>query len=268
MRTYRKIFIFLKFINLSMKVHFVPQGYEVHRILAGIILSQAEKVIIIRNKEKRLQALESNVQEKIEKVVKEIKSKKATYFFVKQVEDTNYAVNFFDFIDALKNVENWVSQELSKDNEVTVNISTGNSIINCALFCVSMKYNIPAYYIVPEYYEETPVSKLSEELLAKGITHYVILPKISLNYLADIPFDLLKALKKLGGKVDSITKLAIEVEPELKNLGEDKRRSRRMKISRQIEHLRSLGYVEISLKGKEKEIKLTNVGEIVLKYVE
>lgn len=252
------------------KVHFVPQGYEEHRILAGITLSGAEKVIIIRNTEIRLADLEKEVQIRINNITNTIKNEKLSYFFVKDVFSKEYTVNFFDFIDALRKIEEWVLAELSQRNQVSVNISTGNSIVNCALFCVAMKFGLPTYYIIPEYYEDTPVSEFSAERLAKGVRERVTLPKITLEYLHDIDFEIIKALTNMGGKAESMTSLVLQMRPDLENLKGKQRRElvhrERMRVVKNIEQLRTLGYIEVHLKGRKKEIVLSDLGEEILRY--
>ena len=247
---------------VDMRVHFVPQGYEKDRILAGILRSNAEKVVIVRNSKQQLPKVESDVQTCIEEVRDTILNGKLPYYFVREIDTESYKVSFFDLIDALKKIEQWISSEVEKGNDVSVNISSGNSIACCALFTVAMKHGVTIYYVVPEEYP-VPKPTITAEKVSRGIKDCFSLPHIPLEYMHNIPFDILKAIDDLGGKAPSITDIVLAIKPELKG---DDIRSERMKVSKRIEQLRKSRYVVVSPKGREKEISLTNLGKMILDY--
>jgi len=247
-----------------LHVHFVPQGLEEDRILAGIAVARPEKVVIIRNSNKKITDLEDEVQTCIDKIRERIFSKRErlAYFFVRDVDTKSYFVDFFDFIDALKKIDDWVSTE-KKNNEVSVNLSSGNRIVSCALFCAAMKNGASTYYIAPEYYEKGPIVEATPERLAKGIQDSYVLPRITLDYMHNIPFRVLEAIERLEGTANSITDIVNKIMPDIR---EDHIRSERMKVSKEIEQLRELGYVAVSIRGREKEVYLTDVGKVILNF--
>jgi hypothetical protein len=248
-----------------MRVHFVSQGLEEDRILAGIAIARPEKIIIIRNRNKRITGLEDDVHECINKIRGRILSKKErlAYFFVRDIDIDNYCVDFFDFIDALKKTDDWFSAEKMRNNEVSVNLSSGNRIVSCALFCAAMKHGASIFYIAPEYYEKKQVVEATAERLARGIEGSYMLPRITLEYMHNIPFRVLEALEHLEGKANSITEIVNKIMPEIRAVDI---RSERMKVSKEVEQLREFGYVGVSIKGREKEVSLTDVGKAVLSF--
>ena len=246
-----------------MRVHFTPQGYEKDRILAGILRSNAEKVIIIRNSEReRLPKVEDEVQKCVEEVQDTILKQELPYYFVREIETDNYKVSFFDLIDALRKIEHWISSEIEKGNNVSVNISSGNSIVCCALFTAAMKHGVTIYYVVPEEY---PVStpSIQAEKISGRIKECFSIPRIPLEFMHNIHFDVLNALSSLGGRARSVTDIVLQIKPELKV---SDTRSERMKVSKQVEQLRRSGYVVVSSRGTKKEVSLTNLGKKILEY--
>jgi hypothetical protein len=259
--------------KIQMRVQFVAQGLEDNRIVAGVVLGLAEKVVIIRNSNKRLPDLETKVDQRISSVVETITKGKATYFFVKNIlwDGKMYSFDFFNLVDALKNLEEWFSEEASSGNHLSVNLSSGPAIANIALFCAGMKYGAEAYYVTPEYYgEELVVGSTKPEILAKGIEGRVTLPRMPLDYLYDVHFEILIALKEGGGSVGSISELVPLIRPADSQLEPSKRsraiRSEQAKIASQMESLRQLGYVEVRPEGRKKRIAITELGRTILGY--
>ena len=253
-----------------MRVHFVPQGVPEDKELmfSGILYSQAEKVFIIRNSERRLPNIEKRAEECVKQILEHVHSEGSPYWFVKEIDSTSKSGNFFDIMDSLGKFHRWIMDEIAAGNEVSVNISSGNKIVSFALMMAAIKNGADVFYFIPEdvKVDEMFAKRLPNE---EGYFHkrprdFIRIHKFPLEYMQDVPLEILSTLEKLGGKADSYTQLVITLYPEIDS--QEQIRSKRVEISSKVRMLEALGYLKTKRVGVKREIHLTPLGRGVSSF--
>lgn len=254
-----------------MRIHLVPQGVPEDRslIISGILHSQAQKVFIIRNSNRKLPETEKLADKCIQQILHELENKEL-FWFIKEIDAINKSVNFFDLLQALGSLDSWIKQENESGNEVSVNISTGNKIVSLALAMAALNHGSKIFYFIPQdqKIDEKRKSEWStneEGYISKKPGDFIEIPQFPLHYMLGVPFNIISTLADMGGKAESLTELVKALFPKLSSRNEI--RSKRVIVSNEIRQLESMGYVKTEKIRTERQVSLTSKGKDILHFV-
>lgn len=247
-----------------MKTLIVAQGLERERILAAISLHSPDRLVILRSKRDVTKELDEFIDKHIEALKKELfpPEDKVRYFpFLLEVDDTT-RVDFFDLTSTIAEVDAKIKDELSQGNEVSVDISSGNKIVIIALFIVAQVHGLRVTYCSAGKYASMREKKVEEaappEQIAFSVRERFEIPRIPLE-LEKIPVEVLIGLVEMGGKAESIKKLAEKLKPD-KKIGKQEI----IETSRKLELLEEYGYVVKKRRGRNVVVEITDKGEKVI----
>jgi len=251
--------------NTMERTLIVAQGLERERIIAAISIHSPTKLIILRSKHDATESLTKHINKHIELLKKALFSQKSgikLYPFLLEIDDTK-KVDFFNLPAAIAEIDAIVKNEINQGREVAIDISSGNKIVNIALFVVAQKYGLRVTYCVAGKYASMNQEELSEETIPEQIAFSVReqyeIPRLPIK-IEKIPVDVLKALEEIGGKAASITTLAKKLYSSQKEIG----KREIISVSRKIDILAEYGYVIKKRKGREFTISITNDGKKIL----
>lgn len=248
---------------MDMKTLIVAQGLERERILAAISLHSPNKLVILRSKKDVTKELEKFIDKHIETLKKLLfppKERMKFFPFLLEIDDTT-RVDFFDLTSAIAEINAKIKDELSRGNEVSVDISSGNKIIIIALFIVAQMYGLKVTYCSAGKYasmREESIEEVEPDQIAFSVRERYEVPRIPLK-LERIPVEVLVKLKEMGGKVDSIKTLAEKLNPGMK-IG----KSEIIETSRKLEALEAYGYVVKRRRDRSVVVEITDSGKGVL----
>jgi len=242
----------------------VAQGLERERIIAAVSLHSPNKLIILRSKKDITEELKKYVDRHIMILKDEILPKEGktnVYPFLLEIDDQK-KVDFFDLPSAISEIDSIVKKEISEGKDVAVDISSGNKIINIALFIVAQRYGLKVTYCAAGKYasmkEGISLEETNPEQIAFSVKEHYDIPRIPIN-IEPIPINVLKALETLGGEVDSIIKLARVLYSK-----NDVGKREHISISRKLDVLLEYGYVTKRRRGRKYIISITSAGRKIL----
>jgi len=156
------------------KVHIIPVGFEVDRILLPLEEINADKVYLLGDKSDKkkdghhfMKISESAIKEKVTKNV--------------ETQD----MDFSDLPTMLSQLCKIISDEKEEENIVFINVSSGNTLSSIACTIAGMIYGAKLYYANTKSTDQYQV-KITNQLKQKGMTvgpynleeipHYTIYP--------------------------------------------------------------------------------------------
>ena len=131
-------------------------------------------------------------------------------------------------------------------------------------YCVAGKY-APGI----QEHDSEKIRDLRTESISFSVTRHEELPKLPLE-VSRVPFEILKEIKKQDGEISSIKELAERLN-EKSTFDPKKKRVEQsdiVKISRQIETLEGLGYVQRHRQGRNVAVIMTKKGIAVVELTE
>lgn len=241
----------------KLRVHIVPVGFEIDRVIEPLIRFKADKVWLII--EENIETSDANYHyQEIKRRLREIDMK----FDERRCQ--------FRALFELLNEYRIVIEE-EHEHEIFINVSTGNKIeaiagMMAAMMFHSDKISITPYYAVPENYEIKPKEG---EQFTSGYKDVIQLP----NYKIERPKEhLITALKiiKENGIVSKKELIEIFLSKKLIviekiNHSESAKHSQLNK--KFLEPLNEKKFIEIEGKGKAARIKISSDGENILKFL-
>lgn len=253
------------------RVLIVAQGLEYERIMAAISLHHPTKLIILRSIEDVSANLRRRVDNIIMNIVEEIQSPQGRRAFPWINRDkifyNEYKIDFFNLTKAIAQIDQIISAEKKAGNNVTIDLSSGNTIIRLALFLCSRLHELPTTYCVAgKYAPERPPSTTGEsdisiESISFSVQKHVELPEVPIVVL-EVPFEVLKKIVEHEGEIDSIKALTKLLK------GDSVSQSDIVKVSRRVETLEGLGYVQRQRKGRKIAILVTDKGQAIVDLAE
>lgn len=252
------------------RVLIVAQGLEYERILAAISIHHPTKLIILRSEQDASINLRKRVNKIVDGIVKHIQSPQGRlmYPFITQIHHNKYHINFFNLTKAISQIDRIIETEKQAGNTIAADLSSGNKIIAIALYICCTLRGIQSTYCVagkyaPGIQEHKPgeVSDLRAESISFSVTTHEELSELPLK-VSKVPFEILKKVIDQKGEINSIKTLA-----ELLK-GESVSQSDIVKVSRHVETLEELGYVQRQRKGRKVAIKVTQKGQAVVDLAE
>lgn len=252
------------------RVLIVAQGLEYERILAAISIHHPTKLIILRSEQDASINLRKRVNKIVDGIVKHIQSRQGqlTYPFITQIHHNKYHIDFFNLTKAISQIDRIIETEKQTGNTITADLSSGNKIIALALYIVCTLHGVQTTYCVAGKYapgiqepEPGEIRDLRAESISFSVTKHEELPELPLA-VSKVPFEIMKKIINQKGEIGSIKTLA-----ELLK-GESVSQSDIVKVSRHIETLEGLGYVQRQRKGRNVAIKVTEKGQAVVDLAE
>lgn len=231
--------------------------------MAAISLHSPDKLVLLRSKRDVTKELEEFINEHIEALKEELfpTEDKVRYFpFLLEIDDKT-RVDFFDLTSTIAEIDGKIKDELSRGNEVSVDISSGNKIVIIALFIVAQVHGLRVTYCSAGKYASMREKKIEEaapEQIAFSVRERFEIPRIPIE-LERIPVEVLIGLVEIGGKAESIKKLAKELKPN-KEIGKQEI----IETSRKLELLEEYDYVVKKRRGRNVAVEITDKGVKVI----
>jgi hypothetical protein len=241
----------------KLRVHIVPVGFEIDRVIEPLIRFKADKVWLI-------------IEENIEKG-------EANYHYQeikRRLKDNN--IDFderrcqFRALFELLN-EYRIIIEKESEHEIFINVSTGNKIeaiagMMAAMMFHSDKVSITPYYAIPKKYEIKPKEG---EQFTSGYKDIIQLPNYKIERPKEYLITALQIIKENGVMSKKhlieifLDKQLIVIEKE--NHSESAKHSQLNK--KFLEPLNERKFIKIEGKGRAARIKITSEGQNILKFL-
>lgn len=200
----------------------------------------------------------SKTKENVDLITKQI-----SFFYQNRIN--TLTVNFGDFKDVIKEINNLIENEKRKiknDLRILIDITSTPLLPRVALINVaSIHQNIEIYYTPPQ--NRSPSDYNIELVQNDEGKDSIILPIIRSTTFDELKkkkhhIDVLKQLmKKPEKKVQSYSEL-------LDLLNKTKEKKEYMFLGRVVKDLEKMGYVKTKSLGKVKEVELTILGEAII----
>jgi len=236
--------------NLAkLRVHIVPLGFEIDRIILPAQQMKADKIWLLRH--------DNPAQDKAgsysEKIIKEFKKNKIQVEFAE--------ANRNDVFNILKIVKEIFEKE--KNNDIYVNVSSGSKIqaIACMMACMLFKEcNVTPYYAEPESYPSTGGKQQSI-----GLKNIVPLPKYEIQKPKQELIDALKIIKSHDGKITKKEMAKLAEEEKIITIGardENQSQARFASLDKNIIQplQEQWKFIDVEKIGRNRWIKITQEG--------
>lgn len=181
-------------LKVPLRIHIAPVGFEIDRIVLPVKMMKAEKVILIENDSVIDQGgkFYTEVKKELAKVNIEVEVERRSIF--------NLESNMNLFTDLINRY---------KDNQISINISSGSKIQALAAFISAMSAKsqgilVTTYYIEPDQYTDNP----PREPISKGCKNIIPLPIFPLYTPSN---EIRGAMQLLKNRSYSKLELAIEL---------------------------------------------------------
>jgi hypothetical protein len=243
--------------NLAkLRVHIVPLGFEIDRILLPAQQMKADKIWLLRHDN----PAQDKAKSYSDKIIKEFKKNKIQVEFAE--------ANRNDVFNILKIVKEIFEKE--KENDIYVNVSSGSKIqaIACMMACMLFKEcNVTPYYAEPESYPATQGKQQSI-----GLKNIVPLPKYEIQKPKQELIDALKIIKSHDGKITKKEMALLAEEAKIITIGardENQSQARFASLDKNIiEPLKNdWGFIEIEKIGRNRWIKITEEGRNAAEFL-
>ncbi|MCR4327563.1 MAG: DUF6293 family protein [Nanoarchaeota archaeon] len=231
-----------------MKVYIIPSGWDRDLVIKTAFKSGADKICLISTKQKKGHSYSKSdkVTQEVNKFILQELSKFTKVEFLE--------VNYIDIKDIIIEINNYLKR--NKDDNFTINLSTGSHLLSAALMFISFTKNIKLEYSLSEGHNKKIMALVEKgEGFHNGLSKIIEIPiinsKIKFTPKEKILINLLKENKKVGVK-DFIK--------DVKGNNENRLRSEFHFLCKK---LKDKGLVEIRNDGNLVKIVLTSFGEII-----
>lgn len=234
----------------KLRVHIVPVGFEVDRVVLPAIQMKADKVWLLIHDD----PTKDKAKPHVEKIKKELEKEGIDIQIAKS--DRN---NVFKF---LKSVKELIQNE--EKNDVYVNVSSGSKIqaIACMMACMMFndKNNVTPFYAEPESYPATQGKQQST-----GLRDLIELPKYELKKPKHELVEALKIIREHGNRITKkeMAKIADQNKIIVVNAQEENyEQARFASLDKNIIQplAETWKFVEIEKIGRNRWIKITQEG--------
>lgn len=237
------------------RVHVIPIGLEIDRILEGLKEYPANYAVFVKSKK-----IGSEVEKIARKNAENVKEK---IKYTTEVDDIE--LDYHDFKTSFVEFKRLFEELQVKGYSVYVNLSSGTRIVASAALIASFLTGARPYYVVPKKYNY-PKGKT---VLSEGAEKILTIPTLEVTLPGEEEAKILQALAEAGGKVSKQVDLIPFLEDkeffkERKPLHDDVDHFKRKKakLSRHLGEMVKKGFVKISGKGKYTSVEFTTSGEL------
>jgi len=236
--------------NLAkLRVHIVPLGFEIDRILLPAQQMKADKIWLLIHDN----PAQDKAKSYSDKIIKEFKKNKIKVEFAE--------ANRKDIFNILKIVKEIFEKE--KNNDIYVNVSSGSKIqaIACMMACMLFKEcNVTPYYAEPESYPSTGGKQQSI-----GLKNIVPLPKYKIQKPKQELIDALKIIKLHDGKITKKEMALLAEEAKIITIGardENQSQARFASLDKNIIQplQEQWKFIDVEKIGRNRWIKITQEG--------
>jgi hypothetical protein len=239
----------------SYRVHICPVGFEVDRVLKPLLDPRADKVWLVVKKSSAVNPDLANSY--IRAIKEELAKEKIEYF------ETSCDINDLD--DILRTLGDIFKKE--KNNEIFINVSSGNKVMAIAGMMACMMWEGTPYYVIPERYN--PIT----EPMTFGMKRLIVLPSYKIDKPPEVVLECISLLSKRSKH--GVSKKTLIKHFEEKNLlniqpveGKDD-----ITVQAKYRHLdehilkpaKNWGYVIEEGQTRNKRIRLTDAGRNAIK---
>ena len=243
--------------NLAkLRVHIVPLGFEIDRIVLPAQEMKADKIWLLRHNNPSQDKSKSYS----DKITKELKKQKISVEFAEADRG--------DVFHILKTVKEIFEKE--KENDIYVNVSSGSKIqaIGCMMACMMFKEcRVTPYYAEPDSYPSTQGKQQST-----GLKNIVSLPKYEIQKPRQELIDALQIIQTHDGKITKKEMAILAEESKLITIGardENQSQARFASLDKNI--IQPLEeqwkFIEIEKIGRNRWIKITPDGINAAKFL-
>ncbi|MFO8051663.1 MAG: DUF6293 family protein [Thermoplasmatota archaeon] len=238
------------------RVHVVPMGLEVDRVIGGLKRFPTNRLILLYGKVK-----DSEIEKKARKNGERIKEMVSATMDVEEME-----MDIFDFYSGTRKLRELFEDLNEQGCAVHVNLSTGNRIITSAALLACFMTGANPYYVHPVNYSIPE----DQEVLSHGVDRVIAIPSVSIAGPTTTEETILKVLGSMGGSARHETSLIAPLDQiggvfKEKNDRESKRAylaRKRAHLSRLLRALEKNGYIELVKRGKFVKVELTDTGRL------
>ncbi len=231
----------------------VLMGWEYDRIIYGIKQRPCNKVIFISSNTKNLPEnmkkwgnATSGLAEKIREEIKPI------------IKSEMFYTNYHSLDDCLEDISELLEKAVEEFEEISVNISSGTTILKMAFMLAAQYYPLKLFYVIPKEYSHPG------EIITVGARGLVELPSINLSKIS-LPKNKRKEIflliEKEKKSFTEITK-AYAKKREMK-IDSEKMKSLKSWIFYHLKKLEEQNLIETKTKNKELFISLTQTGRFI-----
>lgn len=231
-------------VLVSDRVHIVPVGFEVWRVVKPLEDMRAERVYLLRHSE-------DDESLKDIKDVRKLLEKRKVVFEEKRA-------NIFNYVDTMAMLRRLALEEKNKGNTVFINLSSGTKIAAIAGAVICGMYGVKGYYV---HKDPKSYRKRTDNKSDIGITDEIKSLKIEVPESKGIT--ILKVIEKNEGYPQKIEILRELCELENRRMP-PKYHNELMKLNKILDYLCEKGWIEP--KGsKRKKFAMTADGRDILK---
>ena len=236
--------------NLAkLRVHIVPLGFEIDRIILPAQQMKADKIWLLIHDN----PAQDKAKSYSDKIIKEFKKNKIQVEFAE--------ANRNDVFNILKIVKEIFEKE--KNNDIYVNVSSGSKIqaIACMMACMLFKEcNVTPYYAEPESYPSTQGKQQSI-----GLKNIIPLPKYEIQKPKQELIDALKIIKSHNGKITKKEMALLAEEAKIITIGardENQSQARFASLDKNIIQplQEQWKFINVEKLGRNRWIKITQEG--------
>ena len=237
------------------RVHVIPIGLEVDRILEGFKEYPANYAVFVKSK-KIGSEVERIARENAESVKEKIK-------YTVEIDDIE--LDYHDFKTSFVEFKRLFEKLQDRGYSVYVNLSSGTRIVASAALIASFLTGARPYYVVPKKYNY-PEGKT---VLSEGAEKILTIPTLNVTLPNEEEVKILHALAEAGGKVSKQVDLIPFLED--KEFFKEKKlihgdmahfRLKKAKLSRHLREMEKKGFIKLSGKGKYTSVEFTTSGEL------
>jgi hypothetical protein len=236
---------------MTKRLQIILAGWERDRLVYGIKQKSPNKVIFISSDPKK--APNAKWGDKTTALAEEIGES------IKNLIE--YEIIYFDYHDinsCLEKTVNLLEENIKKFEEITVNISSGTTIMKMAMNMASQYYPIELFYVIPKEYTHPC------EIITKGARGIVDLPTINLRKIIKPKKTQKELIELLDEKEKTFTQLTKEfAQKKGKKLGKEEMKTMKAWLFYHLKKMKEKDLLNTKVKEKIMTIKLTQTGRFM-----
>jgi len=242
--------------NLAkLRVHIVPLGFEIDRIILPAQQMKADKIWLLRHDN----PAQDKAKSYSDKIIKEFKKNKIKVEFAE--------ANRNDVFNILKIVKEIFEKE--KNNDIYVNVSSGSKIQAIACMMACMMFNDDKN-VNPFYVEAKEYLGFSGKPISKGIKEIEYVPTYEIQTPEERHIAALKIVVDKGGRISKkeMAKLAVEKKLIVVN-AENQSQATFASLDKNIISVleNQWGFVTVEKIGRTRWIQITEEGKHAAEFL-
>jgi CRISPR-associated protein Csa3 len=223
-------------------IHIIPVGFSKEKLIESLKRYPFQKVYLLLGKSEHLEG-----EDRARKTAKSMKNDLKAIAEVRE-----FYVDKEDVFEAARELIRVINAEKSRGNRVMVNVSGSMRTLGIACYLAASMTGAEVY---------SGISKYDEKGKSIGIDRTIEIPTFPIKRISREKENILDALYKSDGEVESLEDLISILKPSLKPGSKDFR-AERSRVSYLVNALKEDGFVEAKKSGKTLRVRLSKTGEI------